>query len=249
MAAEILRAKIEKLKDSLEQGSKQGIGAPENKASAKSFHSFKENRVLYYKSSVEGSYNDLKNSIFDVVQLAKNQEPVIDMLVLWKELQKNKGDIKKSKEILGQMSALSSKISLPQKTAQQMSLKIPSMPDEIKAEVSADIREIEKCFSNSLYRSAVILCGRVLETALHRKYYEATGNDALEKSPGIGLGNLIAKMKEKNIEIDPALTQQIHLINQVRIFSVHKKKEAFIPTREQTHAIILYTIDAVGKMF
>ncbi|MFC1730593.1 DUF4145 domain-containing protein, partial [candidate division KSB1 bacterium] len=169
---------------------------------------------------------------------------------LWKDLQKNKGNVERSKEILDGMISFSSKIFVSQRAAQAgISLRIPVLPNEIKQDVAADIREVEKCFNNGLYRSATILCGRVLETTLHRKYYEATGFDILEKNPGIGLGNLIAKLKDKNVEIDPGLTQQIHLINQVRIFTVHKKKEAFMPSKEQAHAIILYTMDVLGRMF
>ncbi len=80
-------------------------------------------------------------------------------------------------------------------------------------------------------------------------YYDATGVDILEKNPGIGLGNLIAKLREKNVNLDPALTQQIHLINNVRIFSVHKKQQAFMPSQGQANAIILYTVDVLGKMW
>jgi len=134
-------------------------------------------------------------------------------------------------------------------TADNIRLRLPYIPEDIKSNILADIKEIEKSFNAGLYRSSVILCGRVLEAALHRKYYEATKIDILEKNPGIGLGNLIAKLKEKNIEMDPALTQQIHLINNVRVFSVHIKKEAFMPSKEQTHAIILYTMDVLSKMW
>ncbi|MFH0979011.1 MAG: hypothetical protein V1837_06965 [Candidatus Woesearchaeota archaeon] len=123
------------------------------------------------------------------------------------------------------------------------------IPEEIEPDVNADLQELEKCFANGCYRSSIILCGRLLEIALHRKYFEATDFDILEKNPGIGLGNLIAKLAEKNVKLDPGLTQQIHLINQMRIFSVHKKKEAFYPSKEQTMAIILYTIDSLNKIF
>jgi hypothetical protein len=124
-----------------------------------------------------------------------------------------------------------------------------NFPNEIKSEMNADINEINKCMSAECYRSAIILCGRILETSLHRLYYETTQNDILEKNPGIGLGTLIAKLKEKNVSLDPALTQQIHLINQVRIFSVHKKQETFNPSKAQAQAIVLYTFDVVEKLF
>lgn len=132
---------------------------------------------------------------------------------------------------------------------EQVKLDYNLIPDDIRPEVIADAQELEKCLSSGCYRSAVIICGRILETALHRKYYEATGNDLLEKAPGIGLGNVIAKMNEKGISLDPGLPNQIHLINQVRVWSVHKKQQPFTPSAQQAKAIALYTFDVVEKLW
>lgn len=129
------------------------------------------------------------------------------------------------------------------------SLKLPSIPSNIKQEVMADFEEMTRCFNAGCYRSAIIICGRILEVALHRKYFEITGNDLLEKAPGTGLGSLIAKLAENKVDIDPALGNQIHLINQVRVHSVHAKQKAFVPSKDQTRAIMLYTMDAVSKLF
>ena len=74
-------------------------------------------------------------------------------------------------------------------------------------------------------------------------------NDLLEKAPGIGLRNLIGKMRDKGITLDPGLMQQVHLLNNIRIYSVHKKKEMFLPSKQQTYATILYTTDIVGRLF
>ncbi|MFT4304192.1 MAG: hypothetical protein ACMXYG_06520 [Candidatus Woesearchaeota archaeon] len=123
------------------------------------------------------------------------------------------------------------------------------LPDTIREEVNADIKELKKCFNAECYRSCVILCGRIMEVCLHAKYFKVTGFDILDKNPGIGLGKLIAKMEEKGIKLDPGLTSQIHLINNVRIFSVHKKQRTFIPSKQQTEAIILFTADVIEKMF
>lgn len=131
----------------------------------------------------------------------------------------------------------------------QKTYKIPRLPHEIKDDVIADLYEIQKCVNSACYRSAVILCGRVMETALHRKYYEATGNDLLEKAPGTGLGTLIAKLSEHGVKLDPGLPNQIHLINQVRVFSVHTKKDSFSPSKTQAEAIVLYTLDILDKLF
>lgn len=126
--------------------------------------------------------------------------------------------------------------------------KIP-FPDEIKEFMDADIDELEKTFNSGCMRSSIIICGRLLETALHRKFFEKTGTDILEKHPEIGLGKIIAKLEELNVAMPPGLTQQIHLINQARIHSVHKKKEVFLPSREQAYAVILFTIDVLKKLF
>ncbi len=139
---------------------------------------------------------------------------------------------------------------IPQRAAkEEIKIILPEMPSEVKDEIETDIKEMRKCCSAGCYRSAVILCGRILETALHRKYYDVTGNDALEKSPGIGLGNLIAKLNEKGVDFEPGVAQQIHLINQARIFSVHKKQRPFYPSKAQADAIILFTMDTLEKMF
>lgn len=129
------------------------------------------------------------------------------------------------------------------------SMKLPNIPSDIKPEISADFEEMNRCFSARCYRSSIIICGRILEVALHRKYFEVTGNDLLEKAPGTGLGNLIAKLAENKVDIDPALGNQIHLINQVRIHSVHAKQKAFVPSKDQAKAIMLYTMDVVSKLF
>jgi hypothetical protein len=71
----------------------------------------------------------------------------------------------------------------------------------------------------------------------------------LEKSPGIGLGKIVAKLSEKDITFDPGLMQQVHLINNVRISSVHVKQEPFNPSKAQTEAMILYTLDILEKIF
>src|SRR3989339_1024900 len=129
-------------------------------------------------------------------------------------------------EMLKILSALKC-IQLKTPRKEEIKMDLPNLPADIKSEIEADVKEIRKCYSSGCYRSAVILCGRMLETALHRKYYETTGQDILEKNPGIGLGNHIAKLNEKGVELDPGLSQQIHLVNQVRIFSVHKKQRTF----------------------
>jgi len=193
---------------------------------------YKDNRAAYYKKLIEGLFKKIRSSAGEDYYLK-----------LWKLYKENKLN-----ELLPVLEEIK-KIEKEEKKEKKVGFAIPRVPAEIKDEVNADLLEIQKCFENDCLRSSVILCGRILETALHRKYFEISGRDILETSPGIGLGNLVAKLKELNYNFDPGLSEQIHLINQVRVYSVHKKQEAFYPTKDQAHAIILYTLDAVKKMF
>jgi len=203
---------------------------------------FKRNQDDYFRNAVytairfiERDAGNLGSVPPENVKDAEQIKALVDKLALT-------SDISELKLIVEHIAELAAKIKLPKKT------KI-SIPFDIKADVEADLAELNKCYDAGCYRSAVILCGRLLETALHRKYFDATGNDLLEKSPGIGLGNLIAKLKENNVELDPGLSNQVHLINQVRVHSVHQKKDLFTPSKEQAHAIMLYTINVLERLF
>ena len=132
---------------------------------------------------------------------------------------------------------------------QERVMSVHFIPLDVRDVIETDLREVQSCMNAQCYRSAMILCGRVLETALHRKYFDATGQDLLEKAPGMGLGNLIAKLAEKGVQLDPGLGNQIHLINQVRVFSVHTKQQSFTPSKMQAEAIVLYTLDILEKLF
>ena len=135
------------------------------------------------------------------------------------------------------------------KEKEDIKFNISRVPEELREEVHIDLEELRRCYDSKCYRSCIIICGRLLEIALHRKYYETTGVDILEKHPEIGLGNLIAKLMEKEVKLDPGLTQQIHLINNMRISSVHKKKQSFLPSKAQANATILFTLDTLEKLF
>lgn len=187
----------------------------------------------------------LQRALWELTPLVKGDEQamlLVDALQLSYQLADGNADI------IIQLRKIAEKLPAPADRPTP-SPTLPQLPAEIKFDIAADAQELERCFAAGAYRSCVVLCGRILETALHRKYFEVTGQDILEKSPGIGLGNLIAKMKEKGINLDPALANQIHLINQVRVFSVHKKQEAFAPSKAQAQAIMLYTMDVVGRLF
>lgn len=209
-------------------------------------YDYKTKKEEYYRTAVSTAVEILKSKASGLSGVACNSPDTVSridsVMKIIKEIDSysNKGaSASRILELISGMGSPSSeRLARPKK-----------LPLDIRDEVIADIEEMEKCLQAGCLRSTVILCGRLLETALHRKYFEVTGNDALEKSPGIGLGNLIAKLKEQNVELDPALTNQVHLINQVRISSVHVKKDAFRPSAQQAQAIVLYTMDILGRIF
>ncbi len=214
------------------------------------YRSFSFSRVSSLDSQLSFNLQQLASQSWDLVCLGghqQNRDSIQQFLFLLeslKQLHRDK-DAQGMKGVLERMEGILNLIVLS-----GVEIQAPkNIPPMIKGEIEEDVLELGKCFQSGCYRSSVILCGRILETALHRKYYEVTGVDILEKNPGIGLGTLVAKLVEKNVKFDPGLTQQIHLINQVRIFSVHKKHSTFLPNRAQANAIVLFTLDAVQKMF
>ena len=189
----------------------------------------------------------LKSSIGSLVDFLKKELPKRGINANAQfNLLEHSGSIEKKLAALDEISGL-----LAGLDEESAGLVLPQVcfPVDIRDEMLADFTELKKCFDAGCFRSAVVLCGRLLEVALHRKYFEIAGNDLLEKSPGLGLGNLLARMDEKGVKFDPGLTNQIHLINQVRIFSVHKKQQPFNPSKTQTQAIILYSVDVLKKLF
>lgn len=191
----------------------------------------------FKRDVLNGSVREIKKGLKEINQMFSkdNENYLMKINSLVNRLENSKNERKDRQEIL--------------KYCERLNERKIVLPKEIALEAIADLKEIDKCLANDCLRSVVVLCGRVLETALHRKYFETTGKDLLEKAPGIGLGKLIAKLSEARVVLDPGLTQQIHLINQIRVFSVHKKKEVFRPSREQAEAMVLYTKDVLRKLF
>lgn len=215
------------LRKLIAKAKKKGVKLNSKIKPEKTLHNFSATEHAYLQTSIKKSIKDLANKI---------DHPITIKL--------------KSAQTLEEIESFIHEIeNLELKPRKTNITRLPPLPSAVKGEIEADFEELIKCFNNKLYRSATILCGRILEVALHRKYYEMTGKDILETSPGIGLGKLVAKLKERKTQFPPGVTQQIHLVNQVRIESVHKKGTVFKPTKQQTHAIILYTLDILKKLF
>ncbi len=215
---------------------------------------YQAGKSKYLQTAISRAVVDLKKGVWDLVEVRSadpsNEIILLDILNKITTLRQSDPHNILSKKV-SDMSVLVSNLVVPAVTQQTSSISfdIPSLPEGIMDDIMADMNEIRKCFDAGCYRSSVILCGRILEAALNRKYFEVSANDLLETSPGLGLGKIIAKLAEKGVKFDPGLTQQIHMVNQVRIYSVHQKKDAFYPSKGQTQAMILYTMDVLKKLF
>lgn len=212
----------------------------------KGIYNFKAKKNQYVIDSIRCGVLGLKKQVnamgdyLSEMELQSFRDLVNDLEMRYK-------NIPNAIEIVDKISEIASEVKIPEVISKK-SFKIKNLPADIKDDVDADLEEVNRCFDAGCYRSCVMLCGRILESCLHRVYYEKTGKDLLEKSPGIGLGNIIGKLRDLDFRFDPGISQQIHLINQIRIFSVHKKQDVFYPSKEQAHAIILFTLDAVNKL-
>ncbi|MGB9708234.1 MAG: hypothetical protein ACPLXC_02840 [Candidatus Pacearchaeota archaeon] len=214
--------------------------------------SFKQKERDYYTKEIESSTKRIDALLSESFVVAPQEKRALaEAAIRIKELKKliNAREFLTAIVVIEQIYDLVPMIKISDSDLPKSEFTLPLVPREIYAEVKASFDELLKCYEHNCHRSVIILCGRILEIALHRKYFEVTQQDLLEKSPDIGLGNLILKFKDKGIPLDPGLSNQIHLINQLRIASVHKRKQVFNPTKNQTHAAILYTIDTLKKLF
>ncbi|UCD20814.1 MAG: hypothetical protein JSW08_03510 [archaeon] len=158
--------------------------------------------------------------------------------------QKSPQSLEKSKILLKDLYK-----NIPEAPKKLMKFKLPLIPKVIEPEVKSNLTEAEMCYNNNCYRSVLMLCAKILEIALHRKYYDITNKDMLEKAPDLTLGNLIKRIKAEGFHFDPGLSNQISLINQLRIHSVHKKQIPLEPSRDQALATIHYTLDTLKRLF
>ncbi|HIH15196.1 MAG: hypothetical protein QT08_C0008G0014 [archaeon GW2011_AR17] len=201
-------------------------------------------RTKNYSAQIASTLKSLEDQLWTSVGEIDTKERRLELFVLYDSLKKTQ-DVRSMLLILSRMDELLREI----KDKDDLKFNVSRIPEEVKEEVMVDLDELRKCYDTKCYRSCIIICGRLLEVALHRKYYETTGIDILEKHPDVGLGNLIAKLVEKEVHLGPGLTQQIHFINNVRISSVHKKKQVFLPSKAQANATILFTLDTLEKLF
>jgi hypothetical protein len=136
---------------------------------------------------------------------------------------------------------------LPEEIKFELDIDLSQVPLAIRNELRQDFAELKSCFLAEAYRGVMMFCGRILETALGRKYFEKTGKDPAEE--GWTLGKLIMECKKENIYLQPEISKIAALVNDMRVQSVHRKVELFLPTYDETKGIILLTRSAILRLF
>ena len=162
---------FETLKFAVEGAVKHDVDLNEDIDSEKALYDFKTSQKKNIQDRFERALKSLVKSSSELnnLQLNKLVSKISPGLAL-EELNK----------IINEIASLAVKLEVP---SEDKLVKIPKrVPSDIRDDIVLDLEELERCYEHRLYRSSVILCGRVLETALHRKYYEATGRDILEKN-------------------------------------------------------------------
>jgi hypothetical protein len=122
-----------------------------------------------------------------------------------------------------------------------------SVPQEIREEAKLDFKEVRICYDSGAFRSAVSMCGRLLELLLAKKYYDFTGTDPIEQK--WHLGQLIKKCFENGVIIDVGLGDICNFINHSRIASVHSSHPIHRPTQEETKSVIEFTISLLRQLY
>jgi hypothetical protein len=123
---------------------------------------------------------------------------------------------------------------------------LSNTPQSIREELRLDFEEVRICYYAGAFRSAIGMCGRILEVILARKYFEERDVDPVEQRWLIG--TLIRKCFEDEVIDEPALGDMFNLINRSRISSVHRTQRLYKPEQGITKSIIEFTIGLVKKL-
>lgn len=136
---------------------------------------------------------------------------------------------------------------LPAEIEFELDIDLSKVPSTIRTDLRRDFDELKSCFLVEAYRGTIMFCGRILETALGRKYFEETGIDPAEQL--WTLGKLITECGKANINLEPGVYRIAKLINDMRVPSVHKKARAYLPTPDEARGIILITKSVITRLF
>jgi hypothetical protein len=122
-----------------------------------------------------------------------------------------------------------------------------STPQEIREETKLDFEEMKICYNEGAFRSAIMMCGRVMELLLAKRYFDSTTVDPIEQKWPLGV--LIKKCYEHNVITEPAVGDMCNFINHFRIGSVHSLHTIQRPIQEETKSVIEFTIGLLKRLY
>jgi len=122
------------------------------------------------------------------------------------------------------------------------------VPPEIREEMLADIQELEVCAEHGANRSALFLCGRILELALGRKFWEETQVDPVVRE--WTLGKLITECEARGILKGlPKLFSLAKIIKDCRNPSVHVTARVYRPTPGEVGGLSQVAASVVQRLY
>ncbi len=168
-------AALQKLEDALKAGAGN---APDRE---RSVYDFAARKADYQQHLVKTALAQVSTAAWSLAQSSRGQErAVVDILRLMLDLEERISDRDAVLHLVEQIKRRAEKLRVQSSRPIPLDVRAPRLPPEIDATITADLDEIRRCFASGCYRSVTILCGRVLEAALHRRYYDVTGIDVLE---------------------------------------------------------------------
>ncbi|MFA6809774.1 MAG: hypothetical protein WCR47_01805 [Desulfoplanes sp.] len=117
------------------------------------------------------------------------------------------------------------------------------LEDDVTEIIKLTIEEIVTCRNNGCNLACIVLCGKVLETALGALYKKEFDEDADEKNFGI---QAIVNRLKKKYALNPSIIDQINIISKHRNKSVHGS--IIVPTNDEADGILSLTKDTLLKI-
>ena len=111
----------------------------------------------------------------------------------------------------------------------------------------SNFEEIRKCYNTGAFRSAIGMCGRILELILAVIYFKE--KRCRPHWARVEYRNPDSKMLWRWGVKWTSLGDIFNLINKSRIISVHRTRRLYRPDQDDTKAITEFTIGLVKKLF
>ena len=133
------------------------------------------------------------------------------------------------------------------------------LPSAIRAEIAQDFAEVQKCYEVRAYRATISFCGRIIEVALGRRYYEERRKlQPSVKAFQIGqeisrltIGQIIKRCEEVGLQTAyPGLDAYADLVNRIRVSAIHHKgARLFRPGPNAARGMVELTVEVIKDMY